>query len=68
MEKRELLKEHTKQFTQFIKSIDFEVINSDINSRISEIINVNVNSTETITKGQNDQQRKGNVKQTSVLM
>jgi hypothetical protein len=32
MEKRELLKEHTKQFTQFIKSIDFEVINSDINS------------------------------------
>jgi hypothetical protein len=46
MEKRELLKEHTKQFTQFIKSIDFEVINSDINS---EIINANENNTETLT-------------------
>jgi hypothetical protein len=32
MEKRELLKKHTKQFTQFINSIDFEVINSDIKS------------------------------------
>jgi hypothetical protein len=32
IEKRELLKEHTKQFIQFIKSFDFEVINSDINS------------------------------------
>jgi hypothetical protein len=32
MEKRKLLKEHTKQFSQFIESIDFEVINSDINS------------------------------------
>jgi hypothetical protein len=32
MEKRELLKKHTKQFTQFINSIDFEVMNSDINS------------------------------------
>jgi ribonuclease HI len=31
-EKRELIKNHTKHFTQFINSIDFEVINSDINS------------------------------------
>jgi hypothetical protein len=34
IEKGELLKKHTKQFTQFIKSIGFEVINSDINSEI----------------------------------
>jgi hypothetical protein len=32
MGNRELLKEHTKQFTQFMKSIDFEMINSNINS------------------------------------
>jgi hypothetical protein len=32
MEKRELLKKHTKHFTRFINSIDFEVINSDTNS------------------------------------
>jgi hypothetical protein len=32
MEKRELLKKHTKHFTRFIHSIDFEAINSDTNS------------------------------------